>query len=75
MAAISNGAKLRSGATRGVKWAIVFSNFKNRHCRLEKQGFDGGRLYPLIRIKGVMRVSAALRRLDADRGASVKAIA
>lgn len=69
MAAISNGAKLRSAATWGVKWAIVFSNLKNRDCRLKKHRFDRAGLYPLIRIKGVMRVSAAmaLRRLDVDR--------
>lgn len=28
MAAVSNGAKLRSGATRGAKWPIVFSKIQ-----------------------------------------------
>lgn len=55
MAAVSNGAKLRSGATRGAKWPIVFSkiqkpglSFSEKTHRIRRL-----RLLLLIRLKRV----------------------
>lgn len=67
MAAVSNGAKLRSGATRGAKWPIVFSkiqkpglSFSEKTHRIRRL-----RLLLLIRLKRVTNL--APRRLDAYR--------
>lgn len=63
MAAVSNGAKLRSGATRGAKWPIVFSKIQKSGLSFREKTHRDRRFRPppLIRLKGVTNVSVQCR--------------
>lgn len=41
MAVVSNGAKLRSGATRGAKWPIVFSKIQKPGLSFREKNTQG----------------------------------